>query len=77
MADESQGSGGARRDKAEPRMRQDTGGKVEGGGKVDKRIQGEIGKQLRAVYEDVVKEPVPDRFLELLKKLEKSAGSKN
>lgn len=76
MADESQGSGGARREKAEPRMRNQTDGKVEGG-KVDKRIQGEIGKQLRAVYEDVVKEPVPDRFLELLRKLEKSTGSKN
>ena len=76
MADESEGSGGARRDKAEPKMRQDTGGKVEGG-KVDRRIQGEIGKQLRAVYEDVIKEPVPDRFLELLKKLEESTGSKN
>ena len=75
MADESQGSGGARRNKADARMRE-IGGKVEGG-KVDKRIQGEIGKQLRAVYEDVVKEPVPDRFLELLKKLEQSTGSKN
>ena len=75
MADESQGSG-ARRDKAEPKMRQDTGGKAEGG-KVDGRVQGEIGKQLRAAYEDVVKEPVPDRFLELLKKLEESTRSKN
>jgi hypothetical protein len=75
MADESRGSDGARRDKADPKMR-NIGGTVEGG-KVDRRIQGEIGKQLRAVYEDVVKEPVPDRFLELLKQLEKSTGSKN
>lgn len=57
-------------------MRQHAGGKAEGAN-VDKRIQGEIGKQLRAVYEDVVKEPVPDRFLELLTKLEKSTGSKS
>ena len=57
-------------------MQHTTGGKGEGG-KVDKRVQGEIGKQLRAVYEDVVKEPVPDRFLDLLKKLEESTGSKN
>ena len=29
-----------------------------------------IGLQLRAVYGDAVREPVPDRFLELLEKLD-------
>lgn len=29
-----------------------------------------IGSRLREFYDDVVAEPVPDRFLELLKKLE-------
>ncbi len=29
-----------------------------------------IGRQLRAVYDDVAKQPVPDRFLELMKQLE-------
>ena len=74
MPDETQRPG-ARRRNAEGNMRQNAGGKVEAVN-VDKRIQGEIGKQLRAVYEDVVKEPVPDRFLELLQKLEQSTGSK-
>ncbi|HEX4765543.1 MAG TPA: NepR family anti-sigma factor [Lichenihabitans sp.] len=32
-----------------------------------------MGRQLRAVYDDVARQPVPDRFLELMKKLE-SAG---
>jgi hypothetical protein len=29
-----------------------------------------IGRQLRAVYDDVAKQPIPDRFLELMKQLE-------
>ena len=29
-----------------------------------------IGRQLRAVYDDVAKQPVPDRFLELMRQLE-------
>lgn len=36
-------------------------------------LQAYIGRQLRAVYDDVARQPVPDRFLELMKKLE-SAG---
>ena len=38
--------------------------------------QDRIGEKLREVYSDVMNEPVPDRFLELLNKLdEKSSGS--
>jgi hypothetical protein len=33
-------------------------------------IQNKIGLQLRAMYDDVVKEGVPDRFSELLRKLD-------
>jgi len=33
-------------------------------------IQNRIGLQLRAMYDDVVKEDVPDRFAELLNKLD-------
>jgi len=33
-------------------------------------IQNKIGLQLRAMYDDVVKEGVPDRFSELLSKLD-------
>lgn len=42
-------------------------------GAIDSRVQNEIGKHLRAVYDDVINEPVPDRFMELLEQLERSA----
>ncbi|MCF1503346.1 MULTISPECIES: NepR family anti-sigma factor [unclassified Afifella] len=35
-------------------------------------VQSQIGKHLRAVYDDVVNEPVPQRFLDLLEQLEES-----
>ncbi len=38
-------------------------------------VQAYIGRQLRAVYDDVVKQPIPDRFLALMKQLE-DQGSK-
>ena len=34
-----------------------------------------IGRQLRAVYDDVAKQPIPDRFIELMKQLETHDGS--
>ncbi len=33
-------------------------------------VQAYIGRQLRAVYDDVANQPVPDRFLDLMKQLE-------
>ncbi|CAN5386323.1 hypothetical protein BH10PSE7_BH10PSE7_29040 [soil metagenome] len=35
-------------------------------------VQDELGTKLRQFYADMVDEPVPDRFLELLKQLESS-----
>jgi hypothetical protein len=40
-------------------------------GKLDKETQAKIGQQLRAMYDEVVRQGVPDRFAELLKQLEK------
>jgi hypothetical protein len=34
-------------------------------------IRGKIGRQLRELYDDVVAQGVPDRFVELLNRLEK------
>ena len=42
-------------------------------GRIDPRFQAEIGKQLRALYDDVVNEPIPDRFVELLNRLDDSS----
>ncbi len=33
-------------------------------------VQAYIGRQLRAVYDDVAKQPIPERFLALMKQLE-------
>jgi hypothetical protein len=42
---------------------------------LDKDIQLRIGEGLRAMYDDVVKEGVPDRFAELLKALDQQGGN--
>lgn len=44
--------------------------------RIDPRIQREIGKHLRAHYDDLVNEPVPDKFMQLLQQLERSVEKK-
>ena len=39
-------------------------------------IQAKIGKQLRAYYDGLI-EPTPDRFVELLRKLDKTGGKES
>jgi hypothetical protein len=39
-------------------------------GKGEKLIRQRIGKKLNQVYADILAEPVPDRFLELIEKLD-------
>lgn len=36
-----------------------------------------IGRELRRMYDDVVQEPVPDEFLDLLKKIDEGKGGKS
>jgi hypothetical protein len=36
-----------------------------------------IGKQLQAVYDEILQQPVPDRFKELLKKLDNTGKTGN
>jgi len=36
-------------------------------------VQVKIGEKLKAIYDDVVRQPVPDRFKDLLAKLESAA----
>ncbi|HVY00028.1 MAG TPA: NepR family anti-sigma factor [Pseudorhodoplanes sp.] len=40
---------------------------------LNREIQAKIGQQLRAMYDDVVQEGVPERFANLLKRLDKPA----
>lgn len=39
-------------------------------GMLDRSLQAQIGRQLRAIYSDVANEDVPDRFVRLLEALE-------
>jgi len=36
-----------------------------------------IGRELRRMYDEVVQEPVPEDFLELLKKIDEKKGKKD
>ncbi len=44
--------------------------------KLGRDIQARIGEQLRAMYNGLVQQPVPDRFVELLKKMDKREQEK-
>jgi hypothetical protein len=44
---------------------------------LNRQIQDRIGQQLRAMYNDVVAQGIPDRFSELLKKLDEQAEGKD
>lgn len=37
---------------------------------VDAAVQERLGRKLKSVYDEVLSEPVPDRFLDLLAELE-------
>jgi hypothetical protein len=39
-----------------------------------REIQSKIGEQLRAMYDDVVDQGVPDRFADLLRRLDDKGG---
>jgi hypothetical protein len=41
------------------------------GARLEADLQAHIGRQLRAVYDEVVSEPVPDKFIRLLEELER------
>ena len=42
--------------------------------KRDPDVKDHIGRQLRALYDGVVNQPVPDRFMELLNRLDVKRG---
>jgi hypothetical protein len=47
-------------------------GPVDGGfGPLDPRVRTHIGRKIKAVYDEVLQEPVPDRFVNLLDELSK------
>ena len=44
-------------------------------GGLNAEIQSRIGHQLRAMYDDVVRQGVPDRFADLIRKLDAPDGN--
>ncbi len=38
---------------------------------IDQRIQGHLGRKLKESYEELVRQPVPDKFHQLLEELER------
>lgn len=42
---------------------------------LNRDIQTKIGQQLRAVYDDIVDQGVPDRFVELLRNLDRDTAT--
>lgn len=45
---------------------------------LDRQIQSRIGDQLRAMYDELMQQPVPDRFADLLSRLDqRGSGSKS
>ena len=77
MVKAGQGSGGAPKDKGTGMRSEISGESGRGGAHIDPRVQNEIGKHLRAIYDDVINEPVPSKFMELLEKLERSTTQKS
>jgi hypothetical protein len=68
----------ANKSKAENSMEQASLGDQPGGGSpgpsphgMGPGVQSHLGLQLRAVYDDLASQPIPDRFLELLDRLER------
>jgi hypothetical protein len=53
-------------------MSKATGPGKQGG--LNAEIQSRIGHQLRAMYDDVVRQGVPDRFADLIRKLDTPEG---
>jgi hypothetical protein len=79
MVKAKRGSGSASKRRGNRKMRTEMHGDSTGGGdhaRLDARIQTEIGKHLRAMYEPVLNEPVPAKFMDLLEKLERSTARK-
>ena len=60
--------------KKEPRKKTGAGslGKAPAPVAVDRELQAKIGAQLRAMHDDIIEQGVPDRFQELLARLDQS-----
>jgi Anti-sigma factor NepR len=67
--------GRAVKERSEMMLRQSESVVGEGEG-LDPGLQAQIGQKLRAMFDEVAKAPIPDKFLDLLDKLESQEKSK-
>jgi hypothetical protein len=42
-----------------------------------KSLEAEIGKTMRAMYNDLLEQPIPDRFVELLKQIDQAQENRS
>jgi hypothetical protein len=66
---------GAVEERREMMLRQSESVASEGEG-LDSRLQAQIGHKLKAMFDEVAKAPIPDKFLDLLNKLDSQEKSK-
>jgi hypothetical protein len=59
------------------RMQKNEWGPADRDATLGRDIQAKIGDQLRAMYDDVVSQGVPDRFADLLKRLDGPDGDRS
>lgn len=53
-----------------PDMQRAQGHDSQAAGMIDRSLQAQLGRQLRAIFEGIQEEPVPERFVRLLEALE-------
>jgi len=53
-----------------PDMQRPSGHDSQAAGMIDRSLQAQLGRQLRAIFEGIEEEPVPERFVRLLEALE-------
>jgi hypothetical protein len=53
-----------------PDMQRAQGHDSQAAGMIDRSLQAQLGRQLRAIFEGIEEEPVPERFVRLLEALE-------
>jgi Anti-sigma factor NepR len=53
-----------------PDMQRAPGHGSQAAGMIDRSLQAQLGRQLRAIFEGIEEEPVPERFVRLLEALE-------
>jgi hypothetical protein len=49
-----------------PQSKRASGSRANRPGRLDDRVQADIGRQLRVIYDEIVNEDVPDSLLDLL-----------